>query len=168
MKFARGDGRALRPLRKWAPGCAKSGTAISRCQIPVVAMSTGVQCGAYHGLRGCRTPATWRRCRRNASFSSRSADVLARRNEARLDPAIRSDGRNATDQSQRLDDAVAQVHFEHALLAHLRQRRRALPDAAKRIESDCGRLRSWMARCQQLPDHVEQQIDLHVEADDVG
>lgn len=95
------------------------------------------------------------------------ADVLARRNETRFDPAIRSDGRNATDQSQRLDDAVAQVHFEHALLAHLRQRCRALPDTAKRIESDCGRLRSWVTRCQQLPDHVEQQIDLHVETDDV-
>src|SRR5690606_21363425 len=49
-------------------------------------------------------------------------DVLAGRNEAHLDAAVRADGCDASDESQRIGDALAQIDFQHALIAEVRIR----------------------------------------------
>lgn len=83
-------------------------------------------------------------------------NVFAGRYESHLDPPVRPDRCDATDETQRIGDTFPQVDLEHPLTTEIGEWRRRLEDAAERVEADRDRFRARMARREELPDHVEQ------------
>src|SRR6185295_19793080 len=93
--------------------------------------------------------------------------VLAERGESHLHSPIRTDRCDATGEAQRLGDAVADKDLKDSLTAQLREWSSGLPHAAERVEANRGSTRPRPAGDQQRADHVEQQVDLLVQPQDV-
>src|SRR3990170_2580946 len=94
-------------------------------------------------------------------FLQQVGDVFPRRHEAHLDLAVRTYRSDASEQSQGIGDAIAQVDFEHALVAERREWRDPLPHAAQCIETNRSSTRTGATGDEQRADHVEQQVHFH-------
>src|SRR5688500_9726288 len=100
-------------------------------------------------------------------FLQQVGDVFSRRDEAHLDLAVRTYRSDTPEQSQWIGDAIAQVDFEHTLVAERRERRDPLPHSAQCVETNCSSTWTGATGDEQRADHVEQQVYFHFETEDV-
>ncbi len=77
--------------------------------------------------------------------------------------------RHASRQSQRLGERVVQIDFRDALCTGFRQRSaRAAPDDAEGVEARRHGCRTRTVRGQDLADQIQQQIELQLQAHQIG
>ena len=92
---------------------------------------------------------------------------LARRQEAHFHLASLRDVGYAADEPKRLGDALTQINVYGALSTGPRKRSGALKGGAERIEANGYRRRAWLVRGEDASDHIQQQVDLELDAEEV-
>src|SRR6185437_4291948 len=94
-------------------------------------------------------------------------DGFADRGEPHFDLAVRCDVRHTAGQSEGLGQSLVQIYLRDALLPGFRQRGGTAPHAPEGIEADRHGGRPWPVGGKKLPHHVQQEVDLQVQAHDV-